>query len=111
MKFDSWKTNVFAALIGFIVFFFLSWRVNLLTTSLMRAGLFSLIIFVTAFLFRWMLRKIQAAPIEDDDHIEAQGDSVEQKGRESEEKQENEDSLSEEEIELASRFMKEKLNE
>ncbi|WP_158737713.1 hypothetical protein [Alteribacillus sp. YIM 98480] len=109
MKFDSWKTNVFAALIGFIVFFFLSWRVNLLTTSLIRAGLFSLIVFVTAFLFRWMLRKIQAAPEEDDD--KTQEESVEQKDRESEEKEENEDSLSEEEIESASRFIKEKLNE
>lgn len=109
MKFDSWKTNVFAALIGFIVFFFLSWRVNLLTTSLVRAGLFSLIIFVTAFLFRWMLRKIQADPVKEKGDKQVQEEFVER--RESEEKQKNEDSLSEEEIESASRFIKEKLNE
>ncbi|MFB4162689.1 hypothetical protein ACE1TI_02365 [Alteribacillus sp. JSM 102045] len=110
MKFDTWKTNVLTAFIGFLIFFLLSFQVNLLTTSLIRAGFAGLTFFIITFLFRYMLKKIQAETEEKNKPEMDIDNSEEKESREPEEIQNN-SALSEEDIETASRLIKEKLNE
>ncbi|MDQ0299155.1 amino acid permease [Salibacterium salarium] len=115
MAFDSWKTNVLAACLGFIVVFLLSIKVNLLETSLTRGVFAAIVLLILMFVLRFMYRKIQKVPkqnVENQTTDDAAVESTEEDQLNTSDKEEqSEQQFSEEQIKAASDAIKDKLNE
>ncbi|RSL32834.1 hypothetical protein D7Z54_13910 [Salibacterium salarium] len=115
MAFDSWKTNVLAACLGFIVVFLLSIKVNLLETSLTRGVIAAIVLLILMFGLRFIYRKIQKVPKENVDKQTTDDAAVkptEENQLDTPEKEEQkEQEFSEEQIKAASDAIKDKLNE
>ncbi|WP_211745923.1 hypothetical protein [Paenibacillus sp. Marseille-Q4541] len=63
--FGSVRINFTAGIIGLVVTFFLSYSSNLLSTSLLRAGLAFMVWFLLAFILRLVIGYILASPPEE----------------------------------------------
>ncbi|RSL33189.1 hypothetical protein D7Z54_11200 [Salibacterium salarium] len=114
MTFDSWKTNVLAACLGFIVVFILSIKVNLLDTALTRGVISAVVLFIVTFVLRSMYRKIQQVPEENSKNSNLENEDATKQVNHldsSPDEEQNKEEWSEEQIKAASDLIKDKLNE
>ncbi|SDG98638.1 hypothetical protein SAMN05192534_101234 [Alteribacillus persepolensis] len=115
MNGNTWKMNAVTASAGFLLFFALSVQVNLIMTAFIRALAAGSLLFILTYLFRWAFSVItmdsSAQMKETGQKSISIEEEVPENGKEGAgTKRKSEDGL-QEEVQAASRYIKEKLNE